>query len=145
MKLITVENDKKGFLTTELTKVADKDISKAVKNLKKMEKVMLDNNGIGITANQCGLLDSMFVFTLNDGTIEYAINPEIKTKMGGIKSDYEGCLSYPDTTKKVRRYKVIQVEYHNGTEVVTPTLKGLEARIFQHEMAHTEGQCSVLG
>ena len=139
MKLLTVETDTQGLLKTVLREV--KDPTKKKSKLHKMADIMQENDGIGITANQVGLTERMFVFTLNDGAIEFAVNPEINVRFSGVSSEVEGCLSYPDVHKKVRRPKKINVTYHNSEEVVTRTLKGMEARIFMHEMQHCDGKC----
>ena len=149
MKLITVENDKKGILTTPLTQVNVEDakaLQKAVKNLDKMVKVLEEHSGLGLTANQVGLTDAMFVFQLKDGSIEYVINPEIVARTGGYKTEKEGCLSYPEVGHvDVRRSKEIIMNYHNGTSyVIKRKFKGLEARICQHEEAHVKGLCALI-
>ena len=84
MKLLTVDNDTKGLLTTVLKEVEKPE--KMTKKLEKMVKVMEKHEGIGLTANQVGLTERMFVFTLNDGTVEFAVNPEILVKFKGSDS-----------------------------------------------------------
>lgn len=139
--LITKDNDEQGILKKVLSPVVcPKD---ELKTLEQMVEIM-GNDGVGISANQVGLDKRMFVFTLNNGELEYAINPVILVRFNGFKSAVEGCLSYPDKFVKVRRLKRIKVQYHNGKEMVTRELKNMAARIFQHELNHLDGQC-ILG
>ena len=52
----------------------------------------------------------------------------------------EGCLSWPGLWLKVKRPIWIEVEYENENgEHTKNKLKGLEARVFQHEYDHMEG------
>lgn len=68
------------------------------------------------------------------------INPVITKYEGKIVEDYEGCLSIKDIYGKVPRYEKVKVKALdiNGKEFrVTAT--GFLARIFQHEIDHTNG------
>jgi peptide deformylase len=68
------------------------------------------------------------------------INPEITKTEGKIIEDYEGCLSVPNTYGKVPRYEKVKVKALdvNGQEF-RATAEGFLARIFQHEIDHTNG------
>ncbi len=68
------------------------------------------------------------------------INPEITKKEGDIVEDYEGCLSIKDIYGKVPRYNKVKVKAvdENGNEFRV-TAEGFLARIFQHEIDHTNG------
>ncbi len=68
------------------------------------------------------------------------INPEITKLEGEIEEDFEGCLSIPDVYGKVPRYTKVRVKARNldGKEIrITAT--GFLARVFQHEIDHTNG------
>lgn len=68
------------------------------------------------------------------------INPKITKFEGELKEDFEGCLSVKDIYGKVPRYEKVRVSAlnENGREVrITAT--GFLARVFQHEIDHTNG------
>lgn len=72
------------------------------------------------------------------------INPEI-TKYDGEKVvDFEGCLSVKDIYGKVPRYNKVKVKALdlNGKEFRV-TADGFLARVFQHEIDHTNGKVFV--
>ncbi len=68
------------------------------------------------------------------------INPEITKYEGDILEDYEGCLSIKDVYGKVPRYSKVKVKAldENGKSFRV-TAEGFLARIFQHEIDHTNG------
>jgi peptide deformylase len=68
------------------------------------------------------------------------INPEITKLEGEIEEDFEGCLSIPDVYGRVPRHTKVRVKARNleGKEIrITAT--GFLARVFQHEIDHTNG------
>ncbi len=79
-----------------------------------------------------------------DRNFRVFINPEI-TKFEGItEEDYEGCLSVRDVYGKVPRNTKIRVRALdvNGKEIRI-TAEGFLARVFQHEIDHTNGKLFV--
>ena len=76
----------------------------------------------------------------DDKTFSVFINPVITKYEGELEEDYEGCLSVPDIYGKVPRYHKVRVKAldENGTEVRL-SAEGFLARIFQHEVDHTNG------
>ena len=68
------------------------------------------------------------------------INPEIVKAEGELLEDYEGCLSVPNLYGKVKRHSKVKVKAldQNGREFRV-TAEGFLARIFQHEIDHTNG------
>lgn len=75
-----------------------------------------------------------------DRTFTVFINPEITKYEGNIEEDFEGCLSIRDVYGKVPRYTKVRVKAMSieGREVRV-TAEGFLARIFQHEIDHTNG------
>lgn len=68
------------------------------------------------------------------------INPTITKFEGHIEEDYEGCLSIKDIYGKVPRHtkvKVKALDIHGREFRVTA--EGFLARVFQHEIDHTNG------
>lgn len=76
----------------------------------------------------------------NDHTFTAFVNPEIVKTEGALIEDYEGCLSVPNVYGKVKRYEKVKVKALNlqGKEFRV-TAEGFLARIFQHEIDHTNG------
>ena len=72
------------------------------------------------------------------------INPEITKLEGEMIEDYEGCLSIKDIYGKVPRYNKVKVKAldQNGNEFRV-TAEGFLARIFQHEIDHTNGKVFI--
>lgn len=141
LKLLTSNKDKKGVLKQRLTEVEDP--SSKIEVLKEMLDIMKQNNGIGLTANQVGLTDRMFIYTMNSGRVEFVINPEIIKTSKRMAWFNEGCLSYPGKQVQIQRPVQIKVKYHNGHNIVIKNLKGMEARVWLHEYDHCEGECIV--
>jgi peptide deformylase len=76
----------------------------------------------------------------NDHTFTVFINPVITKYEGKLEEDYEGCLSVKNVYGKVPRYTKVRVKAMgmNGKEFRV-TAEGFLARIFQHEIDHTNG------
>ncbi|HET7827423.1 MAG TPA: peptide deformylase, partial [Candidatus Saccharimonadales bacterium] len=75
-----------------------------------------------------------------DKTFNVFINPEIVKLEGELEEDYEGCLSVSDIYGKVPRYSKVRVRALdiNG-QPIRVKAEGFLARIFQHEVDHTNG------
>jgi peptide deformylase len=76
----------------------------------------------------------------NDHTFTVFINPVITKYEGSIQADYEGCLSVKNIYGMVPRYTKVRVKAMgiDGHEFRV-TAEGFLARIFQHEIDHTNG------
>jgi peptide deformylase len=101
--------------------------------------------GVALAAVQIDRLYKIVVVRNNynnkeDLTFTAFINPVITKHEGEIVEDYEGCLSVKDVYGKVPRYSRVKVKALNehGREFRV-TAEGFLARIFQHEIDHTEG------
>lgn len=120
-------------------------------NAEELEKSMIDfmlnNNGIGLAANQVGLTKNVFVIGSKNipGYEPMAVfNPKILEVSKDTELFKEGCLSYPDLWLTIKRPKAIIAEFQNSKgDVVTAEMDGLIARCFQHEFDHLKGICFV--
>ncbi len=76
----------------------------------------------------------------NDRTFNVFINPEITKFEGKVTEDFEGCLSILNVYGKVPRYERVKIKAldTNGKQIRV-TAEGFLARIFQHEIDHTNG------
>lgn len=72
------------------------------------------------------------------------INPEITKYEGTIEKDFEGCLSVKDVYGKVPRHTKVRVKALNHLgKPFRVTAEGFLARIFQHEIDHTNGKLFI--
>jgi peptide deformylase len=76
----------------------------------------------------------------DDHSFTAFINPVITKQEGDLVEDYEGCLSVKDIYGKVPRYTRVKVKALDmqGKEFRV-TAEGFLARVFQHEIDHTNG------
>ena len=99
-------------------------------------------NGIGLSANQCGIMERVFVMysDVKKREIIACFNPKIVTESDEEIFMDEGCLTYPGLWLKVKRPDGIEATYEdeNG-EKQERAMFGLEGRIFQHEYDHMIG------
>ena len=109
-----------------------------VKLSKRLKMTMKLYSGLGLSANQCGVSERMFVM----GTDEFqlvCINPKV-LEYGPYIKDKEGCLSFPGLFLNVERPSWIVVEYTDENGTVNQTrLEGISARCFLHELDHLNG------
>jgi peptide deformylase len=110
--------------------------SKLIKRLKMTMKL---HNGLGLSANQCGVFERLFVIGSGDN-VWACINPEILACSDDIAKDREGCLSFPGLSVSIDRPSWVEVQYfeENGKQV-QKRFEGLTARCFQHELDHMNG------
>ena len=109
------------------------------KLVKRLKMTMKLHNGLGLSANQCGVFERIFV--IGGGENVWAcINPKIIASSDDIVKDKEGCLSFPGLSVTIDRPKWIEVEYYNENGgQVQMRFDGLTARCFQHELDHMNG------
>lgn len=80
----------------------------------------------------------------DDHTFTVFINPEIIKTEGKIIADYEGCLSVPNVYGKVPRHEKIKLKALDVSgKQFRVTAEGFLARIFQHEIDHTNGMVFI--
>lgn len=107
--------------------------------IKRMKMTMKLYNGLGLSANQCGILERIFIIGTDQFQIA-CINPKVVGYSAEIKKDREGCLSFPGLSVTIDRPTGIDVEYYNENgELVQTHLDGLTARCFLHELDHLNG------
>lgn len=110
-----------------------------------MLETMHNANGIGLAANQVGLLQRIIVVDIS-GTEETPttpplamINPEIISSDGAVVME-EGCLSIPDVRDEVERPEQITVRFRDlEFREQERTADGILARVIQHEIDHLDG------
>lgn len=98
------------------------------------------HNGIGLSANQCGLRHRVFVMGAGEQYVAF-FNPKILETKGECHM-LEGCLSFPLLGLKITRPQEILVEYQDfHGEVHQSRFNGISARCFLHELDHMNGIC----
>lgn len=104
-----------------------------------MKKIMKQNEGIGLAANQVEIKKRIFVMEVDNKS--YAcINPEIVKQKGEPVLMEEGCLSVPGKWGQVPRYQEVVLKYQNiWGKTKTLRAKGLLAQVIQHEIDHLNG------
>jgi peptide deformylase len=76
----------------------------------------------------------------SDRSFQVFINPEITKYEGKKIEDFEGCLSVKDIYGKVLRSEKIRVKALDlEGQTIRLTVEGFLARVFQHEIDHTNG------
>lgn len=109
-----------------------------------MLETMYASNGVGLAANQVGLLERIVVIDCakegEEPDILQMVNPKIISHSDEILCRNEGCLSVPREYADVDRFSVVTVEYldKNG-EKKTRTADGLLGMAIQHELDHLDG------
>ncbi len=108
----------------------------------KMLRTMYRFDGIGLAAPQVGISEQIIVADIGEGAVVLA-NPRIIKKEG--RDDLvEGCLSIPSAQVHVTRSYTVTVEGINDKgEYREIKVKGLLARVLQHEMDHLEGKLII--
>ena len=133
-----------------------------------MLETMYDAPGIGLAANQVGILERILVLDVDydyeeleegqeapkgvevvaGGVItnrrpQIIINPEIVYREGKILFT-EGCLSVPEYSAEVQRSEKIKLQYQDINGLTkTISAEGLLAVAIQHEMDHLEGKLFI--
>lgn len=111
-----------------------------------MLETMYKNDGVGLAACQVGILKRIIVYDYlyveEDGKKSpmVMINPVIKNRSKSMVFVEEGCLSFPDEYKDVKRHEKVTVEYTDlDGKRKTLHAKDLEAVVIQHETDHLDG------
>lgn len=107
---------------------------------REMLETMRAHNGIGLAANQVGLLRRVFVMKLADGREIGCFNPYIMVGDNADIEAEEGCLSFRNLWLKVKRSDKITAAYLDNTgKQCIIELGGIDSRCFQHELDHLDG------
>jgi peptide deformylase len=108
-----------------------------------MRETMAAYNGVGLAANQVGVLQRVLVVDVpldDERRARYTlVNPEIVARSGS-ESGEEGCLSIPGVFEEVSRSLAIEVRARdeNGAAFELEA-RGYLARAIQHEIDHLDG------
>jgi peptide deformylase len=109
--------------------------------VRRMSALMIDSIGVGLAANQVGILHRLLVYRVQQQSpVAALVNPEIEWVGDEQETLEEGCLSLPAVHVDVERPVHIRVNALNEFgEPVVIEASGLEARVIQHEIDHLDG------
>jgi len=128
-----------------ISRVTKEDINLSKKMIMIMKKVP----GVGLAANQIGVLKQIIVVHIQDKQkkiekIYTLFNPAIINYSKKKVIMEEGCLSLPQQFAEIERPQSITLRYTNeDNKIVEEKKEGLEARILQHEIDHLSGKLFV--
>lgn len=116
-------------------------------------KQMIDycakNGAVGLACPQIGLPKKMFVFRKTENTFQIVINPTFYPISKKPIKVLESCMTYPDKSFLVKRYKEIQaVVFVWEQEKLLKrgyTLTGNKSIVFQHECLHVGNGTDTVG
>lgn len=112
-----------------------------------MGETMYDAPGIGLAANQIGVLLQVVVIDISQTEDEKKfitlVNPEI-SEGDGCVSDEEGCLSVIEYTTNVERFRKIKVNAQDlDGKPLEFEAEERFARVIQHEVDHLHGKLFI--
>ena len=109
--------------------------------VERMKSLMQEANGVGLAANQVGVLQRVLVMQQGEEEEPLAlVNPVLAAHSDEAESDDEGCLSLQGVTMPVERSLEVTVEARDERgEQVRLEVSGLVARVLQHELDHLDG------
>ena len=108
-----------------------------------LHELRLSDNGIGLAANQIGIDKRVCVINVKEPLV--LINPKIVKHSKEQFVFPEGCLSFPDSKVKTKRYEsiVVEADNHKGRLSFSANSKDIndafECVCVQHEIDHLDG------
>jgi peptide deformylase len=145
-KIITVPDP----VLKQTAQPVDKIDAAVRKQMDAMLQTMYDAPGIGLAANQVGLLNRVLVMDLasrKEGEKPdpiYMVNPQILYESEERSVMEEGCLSIPRQYADVERPAIVRVKYwdYDGKEAELEA-SGLLSHCVQHEIDHLNGKLFI--
>ena len=140
LKILQLYGDNHPMLSQKIPEFSGKLPNGSITVLaKRLKMTMKLYNGMGLSANQCGVFERMFVMQ-HEGKVLVCINPKIVDESDDIQKQKEGCLSFPGMFVTVKRSKWIMAQWtdENGT-IYEGSMEGIPAIVFQHELDHLNG------
>src|SRR5450759_5443275 len=109
--------------------------------IERMGELMHDALGVGLAANQVGVLHRVLVYqAYEEDPLTALVNPVIEWSSEELEASEEGCLSLPGVHVEVERAAGIRVRAQDETGATLQIeAEGLVARIIQHEVDHLDG------
>ena len=121
--------------------------------LNRMLETMYASNGVGLAANQVGILNRVLVMDVTQKKDErgkpiFMVNPEIIWESDERSSYQEGCLSIPQQYADIERPASVRVKYIDEKGQLQEMLTNAEEDLMlnhcvQHEIDHLNGRLFV--
>ncbi len=114
-----------------------------------MMEIMINAPGVGLAANQIGVLKKIVTINIQDEENKIdknyiLFNPKIISYSKDTEIMEEGCLSLPKQYAKIERPKKINLEYlSDKKKLIKREVSGIEARVLQHEIDHLSGKLFI--
>lgn len=127
----------------EVAKPVEKVTPEIKKLCEDMAETMYAAPGVGLAANQVGVLLRIFVIDIagedEPSELRVFVNPDIYEK-DGVQTWNEGCLSFPGVSEEIKRAEHVRVRAldANGKQFELEA-DGLLAVAIQHENDHLDG------
>lgn len=134
--------DKRLRIIAKVVKKIDKEILSIINS---MLDTMYFLNGIGLAATQVNIHMQIIVIDISEKRNKplIFINPKILEKSGLISVE-EGCLSIPNQSTYIQRYKKIKISaLDKYGSVIEITAKNLLSICIQHETDHLFGKLFI--
>ncbi len=109
--------------------------------IERMGELMHDALGVGLAANQVGVLHRVLVYrAYEEDPLTALVNPTLTWTSDELEISEEGCLSLPGVHVEVERPARVRVRAQDQTGAeLEIEAEGLEARVIQHEIDHLDG------
>lgn len=108
-----------------------------------MHETMRANDGVGLAANQVGVLRRLFTWGISEEDDDQqgsVVNPVLLDSSEEVQDGDEGCLSFPGLFYPLARPLVAQVAWQDlRGDQHEVELEGFLARVWLHEMDHLNG------
>jgi len=138
--ILKIETGQNNPILRQKTQKIEKIDGEILNFIQSMIKTMIQDNGIGLAANQTGKSMRLFVINPDLSKKTVFINPEITKISKKSEIQEEGCLSLAGIFLPIKRAKSIKIKaIDENNEQFKLKAKGLLARAIQHELDHLDG------
>ena len=144
-KILLVPHPKLRQHAEIISKVTQKEVDIS----KKMIELLKNAPGVGLAANQIGILKRIVTVHIQDEEKKmektYTLfNPRILNYSKETVKMEEGCLSLPKQFAEIERPVSIKLEYMDeNNKIIKERISGFESRVLQHEIDHLFGKLFV--
>jgi len=139
MEILTLNNDLLRQKAAPVANIKDGPV-KWDEIAQEMLVLLKKGKGVGFAGPQAGLMQRIFVTSVDGDVPRVFINPSIIGTSQETASYEEGCLSIPGVWAKVIRPRAVKVQAWNEKgRPFTLETEGLLARVILHEYDHLEG------
>jgi peptide deformylase len=120
--------------------IQENEVQEMIELGKRMIEFCVIKGSVGVSCPQLGIFKKMFVFRKTEDSFQIVINPTFYPISKKPIKVLEGCMSYPDKSYLVERFREIQATFYlweRGLFIKRGyTLTGNKSIIFQHENLH---------